>query len=1066
MRDRGGGRAMGIVVNGLASGLDTASIISQLIAISQQPIKLLQNQVGTLQLQQTALGALKSQLISLRGNATTLSTLSTFNARIVSSSNEAVLSATATSSASLGAFVFRVGRTASAAQSLSTGFADTDTTAVGGGTFSIEFGTRTTNAFIDPKTPLSFLNGQTGVSRGSIKVTDRAGNSSVIDLSVAETIQDVIDAINADDTVKVSAAVSGDRIVLTDQSGSTASNLKVEEVEGRDTARDLGILQNVASNTLTGDDVNTLATTSKLELLNSGLGVRNGSGTDFTISIDGGAGIAVSLASTVKTLQDVITAIQDAATSAGESLTVSLTSDKKGLRIVDNAGDGGSITVTDVSGAAADLGIAGTASGDTLTGTRLVAEYNTILTKVIGGGAGLSTVSGADFRVTLSDGNTFDVDLDASTHQSLQDVIDAIKAAHDAAFPATTSSFLVEVNGAGNGLRLKDSYGGTGNIAVMALNGSTAATALGIAKTGSGGTLEGNDVDRQFISAAMRLSDLNGGKGIFKGSFQVQDKEGKVFTVDISDASVVTVADLINTFNTAATAAGSSATLAVNSAGDGVVLSSPAGSGTLVVTDLSGGRTAKDLNLASTGTSASSIDGSYEIQVTVDADDTLDDVVTKINNLGKDVVASIINDGSAGNPYRLIVTATGTGEAGAIVVDRKTSALAFEKTIQARNAAVLVGDTTGGSSPLLVTHADNTIENILTGLTLNVKSASASSVTITVANDDDNLANQMSGFVGAFNAAVTQIRQETAYDVDTQQAGILLGNPTVRMIEDRLFRILRTVVPGLTAPLNRIQPLGVSVDDETGLLVFDKDDFLAQLSADRAGVEKLLRTGADITASTALADLGGGAGIRQVPGFDFEVRTRDGAVFKVNLDGADTIQAVITAINTASGNNGRVAASLSSDGSGITLTDTSSGSNNLEVADINGSFAAFDLGISGTAVTASGSSSTVFKGASLKVNGLMAIIDRDLDLLTRTEDGVLTDADEVIQEKVDDLEDQIESLQARIDKEEEQLQKEFAALELALAEFQATSSFLTQQFAALSAARAASGKSGGLSLFG
>lgn len=1058
---------MPISVGGLASGLDSASIIAQLMAIARRPVTLLQTQVSNLQLQQTAIGTLNSNLVSLKGLSTSLSTLSTFRSRLVSSSNESVLTASATSSASLGAFTFRVGRTATASQAISKGFADAGTTAVGAGTFSIEFGTRNTSAHLDPKTSLSFLNGQSGVSRGSIKITDRAGDSAVIDLSTAETVQDVVDAINSNETARVTASASGDVLVITDDTGSTSSNLKVEEVGGKNVARDLGILQSVAASTLTGTDVNTLATTSKLDILNNGLGVRNASGTDFTISVDGGAAFNVALASTDDTIAEVITAIQNAATLAGESLTVSLTSNKKGLQIVDNAGDGGSITITDVSGAATDLfGPTLTASGDTFTGARLVSELNTILTRFIQGGSGLSTTASGttDFRVTLTNGTTFDVDLDSSM-TSLQDVLDAIKAAHDAAYPATASSFLVGMNGAGNGLRLKDSYGGSGNLTVAALNGSSAASNLGILKTGTAGTLEGDDIDRKFVSEAMLLANLNGGKGIFRGAFQVTDREGKIFSVDISDtATITTVADLINEFNSAATAAGSSATLALNSAGDGVILTSSAGSGTLAVSDQNGGSTAKDLNLATTGTTSSTVNGSYELSVTVSAAATLNDVVTQINGLGRDVVASVINDGSPSNPYRLSITAKGTGEAGSVIVDGKTSSFEFSQTIRARNAGVLVGDTSSGSTPLFVTHADNTIENVLTGLTLNIKSASSSPVTVTVSNDDDTL--DLASFVGSFNAAISQIRTQSLYNSETQQAGVLLGVPSMRLVEDRLFKLLRTPVKGLAAPFDRIQPLGVSVDDETGLLVFDRATFDAALASDRTAVEKLLRAGPDITTGMSLSQLRAGEGIRQIPGNDFQITRRDGTTFKVNIDDVDSLQGVLTAINTASGNTGaaKVVATISSDGSGITLTDSSSGSGNLNVVSISGSFTAEDLGIAGTEITASGSSTTVRKGAALNVNGLMAIFNRQLDLLTRSDDGTLTDVDESIQSKVDDLEGQIESMEARLAEQELQLQKQFAALESVLAQLQAQSSFIAQQFSALAGSQKGSGSGGGLNL--
>ena len=298
------------------------------------------------------------------------------------------------------------------------------------------------------------------------------------------------------------------------------------------------------------------------------------------------------------------------------------------------------------------------------------------------------------------------------------------------------------------------------------------------------------------------------------------------------------------------------------------------------------------------------------------------------------------------------------------------------------------------------------------------------------------------------------------YNPDTNQAGILLGNDTARMVEDRVFRILRTRVTGLPSSLNRIQQLGVSVDRDTGLLVFDRAEFIAKLQDDRTGVERLLRAGASITTTTTLSSLRSGEGVREVDGVnDFQIRARNGTPFNVNLDDAATVQAVLSAINNASGNPG-VVATVSSDGSRLTLTDSSSGTADLNILSINGSFAAEDLGIAGTAVYVCGSSTSVFQGSTITSNGLMSIVSRDLDLLTRSVDGILTRADESMQERVDDVNRQIEALQVRINAEEARLTRQFAELESILATSQTTATFLSQQFAALSGAQASRGQSG------
>ena len=103
-------------------------------------------------------------------------------------------------------------------QLISSGWADSNSTPVGRDRHAGP-GPRATVA---PATALSTLNGQAGVARGQILVTDRAGHSATIDLTNAQTITDVINAINNTAGIDVTASAQGGSIVLTDTSGGSA----------------------------------------------------------------------------------------------------------------------------------------------------------------------------------------------------------------------------------------------------------------------------------------------------------------------------------------------------------------------------------------------------------------------------------------------------------------------------------------------------------------------------------------------------------------------------------------------------------------------------------------------------------------------------------------------------------------------------------------------------------------------------------------------------------------------------------------------------------------------------
>jgi flagellar hook-associated protein 2 len=106
-----------ISVSGLASGLDTSSIIQALLAAERQPITHLTNQQEKLSGQQTQLQGIKSSLMSLSFAAEEFTLPSLFEGvQSVSSSEPARVSATITGGAGVGGYQLEVTQLANSAQ--------------------------------------------------------------------------------------------------------------------------------------------------------------------------------------------------------------------------------------------------------------------------------------------------------------------------------------------------------------------------------------------------------------------------------------------------------------------------------------------------------------------------------------------------------------------------------------------------------------------------------------------------------------------------------------------------------------------------------------------------------------------------------------------------------------------------------------------------------------------------------------------------------------------------------------------------------------------------------------
>jgi flagellar capping protein FliD len=190
-------------VGGLASGLDTKSIIDGLVALEQQKVTLIDRKKNRIAQQQAAFKGVESRLLGLQGQMTQFarSQNGIFEARAVQSSNTDLVTAAASSSATAGVYRLRVNALAKADQVASQGF-DAATSGVSHGTVQLTIGDKTTTITID---------------------------------STNDTLQGLASAINNSDAA-VSATVVNDgsgankqgfRLLLTAESAGTSNAIKI-----------------------------------------------------------------------------------------------------------------------------------------------------------------------------------------------------------------------------------------------------------------------------------------------------------------------------------------------------------------------------------------------------------------------------------------------------------------------------------------------------------------------------------------------------------------------------------------------------------------------------------------------------------------------------------------------------------------------------------------------------------------------------------------------------------------------------------------------------------------------
>lgn len=191
------------------------------------------------------------------------------------------------------------------------------------------------------------------------------------------------------------------------------------------------------------------------------------------------------------------------------------------------------------------------------------------------------------------------------------------------------------------------------------------------------------------------------------------------------------------------------------------------------------------------------------------------------------VNATIINDGQG---YRLALSSKETG------ADASIDSFSFIDASQDPVATVAGpfsedADTKNGGKDaelkvngIAITSAKNQIEGAIQGVALNLSELSlgedeTATSTINVERDTLKQREAINGFVKAYNDLKSTIGKLTSFSGDSETAGELVGDSTVRTIESRLRSVLTSGVEG--GELTTLSQLGITLQRDGKLKVDD-----------------------------------------------------------------------------------------------------------------------------------------------------------------------------------------------------------------------------------------------------
>ena len=243
---------------------------------------------------------------------------------------------------------------------------------------------------------------------------------------------------------------------------------------------------------------------------------------------------------------------------------------------------------------------------------------------------------------------------------------------------------------------------------------------------------------------------------------------------------------------------------------------------------------------------------SFNVQIVGGQNNTLAGIRDAINNAtgNTGITASIltVSNGAGGTQSKLVLSADDTGTANAISVavtgdsdgnDTNNVGLSaflnanMEQKSTAANALIRVDG-------FDVTSSTNVFKDAIQGVTLTaVKANPTVNETLTVGINKTAIKDNLALFVENFNALSETLEFLTKYDPETQEAGLLTGDSTVRSIETQLRRTMTNVVSELGGNFNSLASLGITTQRD-GTLKLDSTKLDSALTTNFDDVANLL----------------------------------------------------------------------------------------------------------------------------------------------------------------------------------------------------------------------------------
>ena len=248
-------------------------------------------------------------------------------------------------------------------------------------------------------------------------------------------------------------------------------------------------------------------------------------------------------------------------------------------------------------------------------------------------------------------------------------------------------------------------------------------------------------------------------------------------------------------------------------------------------------------SVVGSGSLTLSVGGSAFSVVLDGTNNTLQGVRDAINGAtdNSGVNASIINvdDGLGGTVAKLVLTSKETGTANNIAVTAVEdpavpglSSLVYDPAgtgitnLNEQNAAQDAKVLVDGQ---LATRSSNSIDDIIQGITLDLKTAQTGTVfNVDVSLDEESIKTVAEGFVSAYNGLMSIVKDLGKFDPEGDESGALIGDSTLRNVQTQMRLAVSDTVSSASSSFNSLAMIGITIGRD-GEMALNSTDFSAAL---------------------------------------------------------------------------------------------------------------------------------------------------------------------------------------------------------------------------------------------